>query len=133
MSFYRPFLMPGNVEIKRENNEKIGHLILETAKPTSHQSILVGTTNEKKQVNSTSFSNVNLIKKRREAEVLNHLENRTVHRETDEIDCIFMGYAKTVKKFSSKRQTLVKFRIAKLLMEEELQQHAENEAGMDCS
>lgn len=44
----------------------------------------------------------------------------------DEIDFIFLGYAATVRKFSHKRQARVKYQIAKLLMEEELQHIEEN-------
>ncbi|XP_044259023.1 uncharacterized protein LOC123007676 [Tribolium madens] len=45
----------------------------------------------------------------------------------DDIDLICMGYAKTIKKFSPKRQTMVKFKLSQILMQEELAQQEENE------
>ncbi|XP_063545691.1 uncharacterized protein LOC134753679 [Cydia strobilella] len=45
--------------------------------------------------------------------------NRDVH-EFDDIELIFLGYAKTVKKMPLKRQISVKMKIAKIMMEEEL-------------
>jgi hypothetical protein len=44
----------------------------------------------------------------------------------DDVDLIFLSYAKTLKKFSPRRQTMTKFKIAQLLMEEELNQQAED-------
>ncbi|KAJ8872784.1 hypothetical protein PR048_026400 [Dryococelus australis] len=38
----------------------------------------------------------------------------------------FLGYSKTVKKFSRRRQTVTKFNIAKLIMNEELAQQMED-------
>lgn len=46
------------------------------------------------------------------------LENRTA--EYDDIDLLFLSHAKVVKKFSPERQALLKFRIATLIVEEEL-------------
>ncbi|XP_030752276.1 uncharacterized protein LOC115879532 [Sitophilus oryzae] len=45
----------------------------------------------------------------------------------DDIDDIFKGYAKTVKKFSKKRQAIVKFKMSQLIMENELAQLEEEE------
>ncbi|XP_063393495.1 uncharacterized protein LOC134678739 [Cydia fagiglandana] len=45
--------------------------------------------------------------------------NRELH-EFDDIELIFLGYAKTVKKMPLKRQISVKMKIAKIMMEEEL-------------
>ncbi|XP_063374555.1 uncharacterized protein LOC134662218 [Cydia amplana] len=45
--------------------------------------------------------------------------NRDVH-EFDDIELIFLGYAKTVKRMPLKRQISVKMKIAKIMMEEEL-------------
>ncbi|XP_018575605.1 uncharacterized protein LOC108914314 [Anoplophora glabripennis] len=62
--------------------------------------------------------------------VINFLEKHQ-HKNTesspDEIDLMFQGYAASVKKLSIRRQTLVKYKIAKLIMEEELAQQAEAE------
>ncbi|XP_062135696.1 uncharacterized protein LOC133845288 isoform X2 [Drosophila sulfurigaster albostrigata] len=47
----------------------------------------------------------------------------------DEIECVdmlFMAYAHTIKKFSPRRQAQVKFKIAELIMEEELANIEEN-------
>lgn len=53
--------------------------------------------------------------------VLNYLQNRSASKPNyDDIDHICLGYAKTIKKFSAERQALVKFEMAKLLMEQEL-------------
>ncbi|KAL1489745.1 hypothetical protein ABEB36_013680 [Hypothenemus hampei] len=43
----------------------------------------------------------------------------------DSIDLIFQGYAASVKKLSNRRQTIIKYKIAKITMEEELVQEAE--------
>ena len=51
----------------------------------------------------------------------------------DDIDDIFKGYAKTIKKFSKKRQAITKFKFSQIIMQQELehieeeeQQHARN-------
>uniref|UniRef100_A0A6P7FWV4 Uncharacterized protein LOC114331643 n=1 Tax=Diabrotica virgifera virgifera TaxID=50390 RepID=A0A6P7FWV4_DIAVI len=51
----------------------------------------------------------------------------------DEIDLVFRGYAASVKKLSPQRQTLIKYQIAKLIMEEELSQQAEMRPGTSNS
>lgn len=53
--------------------------------------------------------------------------NNPILAPDDDIDIIFMGYAKTLKKFSPRRQTMVKFKFSQILMEEELAQQEENE------
>lgn len=40
---------------------------------------------------------------------------------------LFMGYAATVRKFSSKQQTIVKHKIATIIMEAELSEHQADE------
>ncbi|CAH0398023.1 unnamed protein product [Chilo suppressalis] len=47
------------------------------------------------------------------------------HTDYDDIDLIFLGYAKTVKKMSKSRQATVKFHVAKLIMESELEELGE--------
>lgn len=46
------------------------------------------------------------------------MENRTA--EYDDIDLLFLSHAKVVKKFSPERQALLKYRIATIIVEEEL-------------
>lgn len=58
---------------------------------------------------------------------MNYIEKKHANSQpTDDIDLIFLGYAKSVKKFAPRRQTMVKFQFAKILMEEELQQQLED-------
>lgn len=49
----------------------------------------------------------------------------------DDIDLICLGYAKTIKKFNPKRQSIIKFKIARLIMEEELAQEIENGGNIE--
>lgn len=53
-----------------------------------------------------------------EAPVASRLENRTT--EYDDVDLLFLSHAKVLKKFSPERQAMLKFRIATLIVEEEL-------------
>lgn len=60
-------------------------------------------------------------------QVLTYLKNREASTPThDKTDLLFMSYAKTVKTFSERRQTMVKYKIAKIMMEEELAQQEES-------
>jgi hypothetical protein len=43
-----------------------------------------------------------------------------------------MGYAKTIKKSSPRRQTVVKFKIVEILMQEELAQQIEDATRTKC-
>ncbi|KAL1492138.1 hypothetical protein ABEB36_012626 [Hypothenemus hampei] len=54
--------------------------------------------------------------------VTNYLERRStdIQLHYDDIDLIFQGYAASVKRLSVRRRTIIKFKIAKLIMEEEL-------------
>ncbi|KAK9680893.1 hypothetical protein QE152_g38718 [Popillia japonica] len=58
--------------------------------------------------------------------IINYLEKqscRTAQQEEgDEIDKLFRGYAAAVRKLMPRRQTLIKYRIAKLIMEAELEE-----------
>lgn len=45
----------------------------------------------------------------------------------DDIDLIFLGYAKTIKKFPPRRQSILKFKFARLIMEEELKDDTDND------
>lgn len=50
------------------------------------------------------------------------------HSDTrDSIDLTFQGYTASVKKLSNRRQTIVKYKIAKTIKEEELTQQAETQ------
>ncbi|KAF2883699.1 hypothetical protein ILUMI_22482 [Ignelater luminosus] len=53
--------------------------------------------------------------------ILSYPEKRSTVGEHDEIDKPFLGYAATVRRLSARRQTLLKFSIAKLLMQHELE------------
>lgn len=66
--------------------------------------------------------------------VISYLDRRRESNESNEdIDIILNGYAKTIKKCSKKRQTLVKYKISKLLMEQELEQIEEDERSSTSS
>nr|CAH7714513.1 unnamed protein product [Callosobruchus chinensis] len=60
-------------------------------------------------------------------EVISYLEDRKQSTISDDIDIIFQGYARTVKKFSARRQIFVKYKISQLLMEQELARLEEND------
>ncbi|XP_060653290.1 uncharacterized protein LOC132789347 [Drosophila nasuta] len=47
----------------------------------------------------------------------------------DDLDILFMAYAQTIKKFSPRRQAHIKFKIAKLIMEEEIANLEENSSS----
>lgn len=51
--------------------------------------------------------------------VMNYLEEKKQKKE-DEIDCLMLAHAKTIKKLSTKRQIITKMKIAELIMEQEL-------------
>ncbi|KAK9685674.1 hypothetical protein QE152_g37859 [Popillia japonica] len=53
---------------------------------------------------------------------LSLLESNKTRQTKDELDLIFLGYAASVRKLNPERQGTMKYRIAKFLMEEELQQ-----------
>lgn len=66
-------------------------------------------------------------------QILNYLENRPIENSAyDDVDLLCMGYAKTIKKFSPRRQTVVKFKIAEILMQEELAQQMEDATRAKC-
>ncbi|KAJ8936822.1 hypothetical protein NQ318_015289 [Aromia moschata] len=69
---------------------------------------------------STNSSNVD--------KVIHFLDKRhsDVKNNYDSIDLTFQGYASSVKK-SNRRQTIIKYKIAKIIMEEELAQEAETQ------
>lgn len=106
MEFIRPFIQSGNTDViasvKGENSDKP-----ETPPPV-----------KKKKSAGKSLN-----------EMVNYFENiqNTVGSDLDDIDLICMGYAKTIKRFSAKRQTMIKFRFSQILMQEELAQQAEDE------
>lgn len=62
--------------------------------------------------------------------IINYLDERhnNIGTQLDEIDLTFQGYAASVKKLSQRRQTIIKFKIAKLIMEEEISEQADIEA-----
>lgn len=51
--------------------------------------------------------------------VVHYLENKRRQVDMDAIDLIFLGYSKTVKSFSKKRQALTKMKIAEIIMQQE--------------
>lgn len=57
--------------------------------------------------------------------ILQYLEKKSVYESFDAIEYLFLGYAKTVKSFSPQRQITVKMKIAKLIMEEEIEHYEE--------
>ncbi|XP_044745535.1 uncharacterized protein LOC123307339 [Coccinella septempunctata] len=59
--------------------------------------------------------------------VLNYLDKKHCNEQKDSIDLTFQAYAASVKKLTIRRQTMVKYKIAKLIMKEELAQQLESE------
>lgn len=55
---------------------------------------------------------------------INFLNKRSSDK-YDDIDLICLGYAKTIKKNSPTRQTIVKFKLAELMAEQEMEHHRE--------
>lgn len=51
-----------------------------------------------------------------------------IENENEDNESILLAYAKTIKKFSPKRQAMTKFKIAQIIMEQELLQIEEDEA-----
>lgn len=58
-------------------------------------------------------------------QIIKYLDKKHNEDNNNSIDFAFKGYAESVKKMSPRRQTLIKYQIAKLIMEEELKQIAE--------
>lgn len=89
---------------------------------------LIGNTEEsrssKKKANSQPSSSVK--------EVIEYLKNKN-KVEYDEIDCTMLAHAKSIKKFSPKRQSVTKFKIAELIMKQETLHFEEIEASISKS
>ncbi|CAH1984224.1 unnamed protein product [Acanthoscelides obtectus] len=63
--------------------------------------------------------------------IISYLEERRRNaRDVDDVDLLFQGYAKTVKKLAPKRQIMIKFKISQMLMEEELAELEEMEQSV---
>lgn len=79
---------------------------------------------KRKPVENSSSNNSSNVDK-----VIHFLNKRhsDVKNNCDSIDLTFQGYASSVKKLSNRRQTMVKYKIAKIIMEEELAQEAETQ------
>ncbi|XP_074042015.1 uncharacterized protein [Leptinotarsa decemlineata] len=60
-------------------------------------------------------------------QVISYFDRKTAESACDDIDDIFKGYVKTVKKISKRRQVIIKFKISQLLMEQELEHLDEEE------
>ncbi|XP_075159972.1 uncharacterized protein LOC142233072 isoform X2 [Haematobia irritans] len=47
----------------------------------------------------------------------------------DDVDCLLLAHAKTIKKFSPKRQAIAKYKIAQVILEQELLHAQDNSSG----
>lgn len=77
----------------------------------------------RKQIHSQESSKPSSVDK-----VLEYLRSRNVDpcSSLDDMDLIFLGYSKALKKLSPRRQTIAKFKIAEVIMKEELGQQMED-------
>ena len=64
-------------------------------------------------------------------DVINYLQTKN-KKQQDDVDILFMAHAQTIKKFSPRRQAQIKFKIAKLIMEEEIASLEENSSQFTC-
>lgn len=85
-----------------------------------HPVVLVKKVNREKETSETC-SQVTKEKTNEKKVVENKIEQNK-----DDIDLLFLSYAKTVKKLSEERQVITKFKISQLLMQQELAQLKDN-------
>ncbi|KAJ8885534.1 hypothetical protein PR048_011732 [Dryococelus australis] len=107
----------GDVQ-KREEHSNAWSL----QKSVNQPEATVSTKNRKRKHDEETFRRPSSVDK-----VLAYLQNRNVDQcwSFDDID-LLLGYSKIVKKFSPHRQTVTKFNIAELIMNEELAQQMED-------
>ncbi|XP_050311572.1 transcription factor Adf-1-like [Anthonomus grandis grandis] len=70
------------------------------------------------------------------SQVLSYLKNKDNNSQGtsyDDLHLLFLGHAKAVKKLSSKRQAVAKYRVAQVIMEEELRDIEETTTGSSFS
>ena len=66
-------------------------------------------------------------------DVINYLQTKN-KKQQDDVDILFMAHVQTIKKFSPRRQAQIKFKIAKLIMQEEIALNCleENSSQFTC-
>ncbi|KAL1516208.1 hypothetical protein ABEB36_000127 [Hypothenemus hampei] len=123
MEVFKPFLQFAQTQsnITDDLAEKSSENVSEASTIEQERStkILHNLNSYKKRKALNSSTNVD--------KVIEFLDKRhsNVKNDCDSIDLIFKGYAASVKKLSNRRQTMIKYKIAKIIMEEELAQEAE--------
>ncbi|XP_067121320.1 uncharacterized protein [Centruroides vittatus] len=63
--------------------------------------------------------------------VLDYLKRKGCHSSLDATELIFLGYAKTLKTFSPRRQIMTKMKIAQIMMKQELEEQDDRASLMD--
>ncbi|KAI4470685.1 denn domain-containing [Holotrichia oblita] len=142
MSFFKPFLQFANTESNigsveatfqlEDDTRDLAHspaqshlqcavptavgTSVEEPKPTEREKVV-------KKKCSDDKSNISSVDK-----VLSYLQAKqsNLKNATDDLQLLFMGYAVTVRKLSPRQQTLVKHKIAMILMEAELSEQGAN-------
>ncbi|KAL1516119.1 hypothetical protein ABEB36_000040 [Hypothenemus hampei] len=133
MEMFRPFLSfsktSSNISGIVDNNSE--SLFSEHSLADTETSDTSCETGEKRPVTSSSsevtVSDISLAKKKKTKHeetssvntLINYFQNKKKN-EGDETDMLFAAYARTIKKFSKKRQVTVKIKIAQIVMNEEL-------------
>lgn len=62
-----------------------------------------------------------------------YFEERKIKEESDEVELFCLSLAKSIKRFSIRRQAVIKYKISKLLMEEDLKQQDEDIGSTSAS
>ncbi|XP_044745217.1 uncharacterized protein LOC123307079 [Coccinella septempunctata] len=118
MSFFKAFLHHAPTESNVSQDSQAENLgIIKNEIEESGPQTEVAQKRKRSAVPSETPSNVE--------KIISFLDKR--HKEYDSIDLTFQVYAASVKKLSDRRQTMLKFKIAKMIMEEELAQQMEFE------
>lgn len=105
-----------NTQLSSFNSQQSLNTPINLVKPSSSSNQTVRGRNKRKQ-SCSSESSTN--------KVLEYLKNRNNSPKYDDIDLLFLGYAKTIKKFSPSRQIKVKYDMASLIMRHEQENHRE--------
>ncbi|XP_055843068.1 uncharacterized protein LOC129909922 [Episyrphus balteatus] len=102
--------------------------------PTEEQVDIKTIVYENQEINQLEIQHVNVDNFNNDSKE-NNIHSKATKRKSnanlkpnhDDIELILMAYAKTIKKFSPKRQTMVKFKFSQIIMEAELAQLEEDE------
>lgn len=155
MSFLKPYLQPPRPKQRTTTSNK-NSIIISSDESENNQSTLwydedINNISKhenrlelKSEVISTEYIvpedfkwPENIPNKRKHEETENHSQTYSTDKSVggnysyDDIDLICLGYAKTIKKFTPRRQSIIKFKIARLIMNEELAEKIENNDNLD--